>query len=201
MFEGILEKILQSRLGEYIEGLDRKNLSIGVWSGNILIENAKIRVKAFEKYKLPFRIKFGKIARLKATVPWASLSSSPVEIILDSLMVILVSKQRSEWEIVDQIGKNFKKEILADFAESLLDSIRKGNSEDENNQAPGFLERLTMKILDNIQIKINNIHIRYEVNFEGQGFSRMGLSLGLKLEQLYIVTTDDDWNMQFFDRT
>jgi hypothetical protein len=40
MFEGLLEKILQSRLGQYIDGLDRKNLSMGVWSGNILIENA-----------------------------------------------------------------------------------------------------------------------------------------------------------------
>jgi vacuolar protein sorting-associated protein 13A/C len=45
MFEGILEKILQARLGEYIEGLDRNNLHIGVWSGNILIENAKLKLK------------------------------------------------------------------------------------------------------------------------------------------------------------
>lgn len=108
MFEGILERILQSRLGQYIDGLDSKNLSIGVWSGNILIENASLKTEAFNKFKLPFTIKFGRISRLKATVPWTSLSSSPVEILLDTLMVIIVSKPRDEWEIIDQISKNFK---------------------------------------------------------------------------------------------
>lgn len=30
MFETILEKILQSKLGKYVEGFDQQNLSIGV---------------------------------------------------------------------------------------------------------------------------------------------------------------------------
>ena len=30
MFEGILEKVLQRAFGNYIEGLDKKNLSLGV---------------------------------------------------------------------------------------------------------------------------------------------------------------------------
>lgn len=201
MFEGILEKILQSRLGQYIDGLDRKNLSMGVWSGKILIENATLKVKAFEKFKLPFRIKFGKIARLKATVPWMSLSSSPVEIMLDSLMVILVSKPKHEWEIIDQIGKNFKRELLSDFAEALLESLRKGESEEDASQNKGYLERLSMKVLDNIQIKIRNIHVRYEVNFDSSQHSLTGFSLGVRLEQLNIVTTNEEWKIHFLDRT
>lgn len=201
MFEGLLEKILQSRLGQYIDGLDRKNLSMGVWSGNILIENACLKSSAFDKFKLPFRIKFGKIAKLKATVPWMSLSSSPVEIILDSLMVILVSKPKHEWEIIDNISKNFKKEILNEFAESLLDSLRKGDTHEDAEHGKGFLERLSMKILDNIQIKIRNIHIRYEINFENELSNQTRFSLGMKLEQLNIVTTNDKWQIEFVDRT
>jgi len=42
MFETLLEKILQQKLGKYIEGLDKNNLKIGVWSGNILLENVQI---------------------------------------------------------------------------------------------------------------------------------------------------------------
>ena len=30
MFEGILERVLQRALGDYIEGLDKRNLSLGV---------------------------------------------------------------------------------------------------------------------------------------------------------------------------
>jgi hypothetical protein len=31
MFEGILEKVLQSLFGKYLEGLDKENLHIGVY--------------------------------------------------------------------------------------------------------------------------------------------------------------------------
>jgi vacuolar protein sorting-associated protein 13A/C len=159
-----------------------------------------LKTSAFDKFKLPFRIKFGKIARLKATVPWMSLSSSPVEIILDSLMVILVSKPKYEWEIYDQIGKNIKKEIINEFAEVLLDTLRKGESEEETENK-GFVERLTMKILDNLQIKIRNIHIRYEVSAETNISDHTGFALGIKLDQLNIVTTDENWEVRFIDRT
>ena len=39
MFEGILEKVLQRALGDYIEGLDRRNLSLGVNLKNINVNN------------------------------------------------------------------------------------------------------------------------------------------------------------------
>ena len=32
MFEGLLEKVLQQKLGMYLDGIDKKNLSIGVSS-------------------------------------------------------------------------------------------------------------------------------------------------------------------------
>ena len=101
----ILKTILQSKLGQFIDGIDKDNISMGLWSGNILIENATLKPQAFEKFKLPFSIKYAKISKLKATVPWMSLSSSPVEILLDSLMITLVSKPKDKWEIVDLIGK------------------------------------------------------------------------------------------------
>lgn len=30
MFEGVLEKILQEKLGKYLEGFDKQNLNVGV---------------------------------------------------------------------------------------------------------------------------------------------------------------------------
>ncbi len=37
MFEGILERVLQRALGDYLEGLDKKNLSLGVRIPNSFI--------------------------------------------------------------------------------------------------------------------------------------------------------------------
>ena len=37
MFEKIIENLLKSILGEYIENLDPKKLSVSIWSGNIVL--------------------------------------------------------------------------------------------------------------------------------------------------------------------
>ena len=37
MFESLLEKILNTVLGKFIEGFDAQNLHIGIWSGEVTI--------------------------------------------------------------------------------------------------------------------------------------------------------------------
>ncbi len=47
MFEKILQNILEKQLGQFIVGFDAKNLSIGVWSGDVIIENVSIKPEVF----------------------------------------------------------------------------------------------------------------------------------------------------------
>ena len=42
MFEGLLEKILQSKLGYYLEGLDKQNLSVGVSNLHTFLDLSQI---------------------------------------------------------------------------------------------------------------------------------------------------------------
>ena len=40
--------------------------------------------------KLPLRLRFGKIKKLHIVVPWTKLSSAPVEIVLETLILIVM---------------------------------------------------------------------------------------------------------------
>lgn len=53
-----------------------------------------------------------------------------------------------------------------------------------------FVEKLTAQIIKNVQLKISNIHIRYEdrVTQTGKPFC-----LGVTLRNLEMVTTDETW--------
>jgi len=53
------------------------------------------------------------------------------------------------------------------------------------------------KIVDNIQVQIKNIHIRYEDTM----FFKQPLSMGITLERLSIKTTNEEWVPEFIDRT
>lgn len=50
MFEKILERVLLSHFGKYLTGFDRNNLKLGVWSGNVVIENVKVKPEILERF-------------------------------------------------------------------------------------------------------------------------------------------------------
>lgn len=43
MLEGLLARLLASRLGRFVDGLDQENLNVALWRGEILLENLSIK--------------------------------------------------------------------------------------------------------------------------------------------------------------
>ncbi len=52
-------KILSSYLGDYVEGLDSKNLEFSLASGSVELKNLKLKASALEKLELPITVKEG----------------------------------------------------------------------------------------------------------------------------------------------
>lgn len=65
MFEKILERVLLSHFGKYLTGFDRNNLKLGVWSGNVVIENVKVKPEILERFLIVFLwVQFGTSSRV-----------------------------------------------------------------------------------------------------------------------------------------
>ncbi len=64
MFEGLLEKLLANYFGKYISGLDSNNLHLGVWSGNVIIENVNLKSDIFDQFDFPLDLVFSSIGDL-----------------------------------------------------------------------------------------------------------------------------------------
>lgn len=73
-----------------------------------------------------------------------------------------------------------------------MDSSRKDQKEDTNDG--GFLAQLTNKVINNLQFEIKNIHIRYEDKLSDPGHP---FAIGLTLNELSGLSTDDDWQPKF----
>lgn len=56
-----------------------------------------IKANVFRELGLPLRLVFGKIKKLHMSVPWTKLQSSPVELVLETLMLVVAPVDRSEW--------------------------------------------------------------------------------------------------------
>jgi len=44
MLEARVAQVLNDQLGQYVQGLNKEALKIGVWSGNIVLENLQARL-------------------------------------------------------------------------------------------------------------------------------------------------------------
>jgi hypothetical protein len=69
--------ILMGYLSGFIQNLP--DLKLSMWQGNVVLKNLQIREGAFAEL-LPFRIVGGWIQELHITIPWSSLTSTPVQV-------------------------------------------------------------------------------------------------------------------------
>lgn len=68
MFEAILYQIIMRFLGDYIDGLDRDNLELGVWSGEIILEKLTLKENALDFLEWPVKLVFSFIERIHIKV-------------------------------------------------------------------------------------------------------------------------------------
>lgn len=170
MLESLAANLLNRLLGSYVENFDPNQLNVGIWSGDVKLKNLKLRKDCLDSLNLPIDVKSGILGDLVLTVPWSSLKNKPVKIIIEDCYLLcsprsedhendeemikrafrLKMRKVSEWELTNQAR------ILSTQSENKTSS-----SSSEKNNA-GFMQSLTTKIIDNLQVTIKNIHLRYE---------------------------------------
>lgn len=155
-----------------------------------MLENLRLKNTIFDEIKLPLRLKFGKIKKLSISMPWTRIKSAPVEVILETLMIVVVPTHSDDWKIVDSWSFDYKKKILDEFVQALEQNLKLQFTQKEELKEEGFFDKLITKILDNLQLTIKNIHIRYEDRLSTGDHP---FSMGVTLKELSASTTNNEW--------
>ena len=155
MLESILEKLLSKYFGDFIEGLDKNNLKIGVWSGNIELKNVKLKTDIITKLELPLFISYSFIGKLDVKLPWKSLGSKPVEVKLEDVYIIVSPLNSNEWRNFDFNSVTKRLAKLEKFVKECLQKINviDKTPNQEQNEDQGMKANMTTKVLDNLQVK------------------------------------------------
>eukprot|EP01133_Synstelium_polycarpum_P011523 gene11523-13446_t len=199
VFEGIVSDVLSRVLGEYVKNLNKDQLKIGVLGGNVVLTNLELKEDALANLpiNLPITVKKGFLGRLELRVPWKDLKSKPVIVNIDNVYALAVPQTQNykydeEAEIKKE--KESKKKRIENY--EWLKSIKEAETDNiKQNGDDSFTGRLVTKIIDNLQIVINKIHIRFENRNEiGKLYA-----VGLTLDKLSAQSTDEKWIASFID--
>lgn len=70
--------MLNRFVSQYVENLNTKDLSVGVFSGDVRLKNLKLKKEALDKFRLPVDVKEGYLGDLTLNIPWRNVRFSAV---------------------------------------------------------------------------------------------------------------------------
>ncbi|KAL9632336.1 MAG: hypothetical protein Q9204_003838 [Flavoplaca sp. TL-2023a] len=199
MLEGLVSNLLNRFLGMYVKNFNPQQLNVGIWNGDVKLRNLELRREALDQLHLPVNVVEGYLGSLTMSIPWTNLRGKPVKINIEDVFLLAAPKEDAKYDEEEEAKRahTVKMEKLEN-AELLKQRNSEGLSQEEQQKSQSFTESMTTAIVDNLQISIKNIHIRYEDTIAAPGHP---FALGLTLKEFSAVSTDQDWRPSFIQST
>lgn len=195
MLEGLVSNLLNRFLGMYVQNFDPKQLNVGIWSGDVKLRDLELRREALDQLKLPLNVVEGHLGSLTLSIPWSNLRGKPLKVNIEDVFLLAAPKEDADYdaEEEDRRAHAVKMEKL-DSAELLKERNTEGMSAEEQQKNQSFTASLVTAIVDNVQVTIKNIHIRYEDSISDPGHP---FALGVTLADFSAISTDENWKPTF----
>ena len=171
---------------------------------------------------LPFAVLKGFIKHIHVTIPWASLGKSPVKVVVEDFLLQLRPLEPSEYPSAQEMMEsklNAKKKVLLaelkTFIEGLISTPEQQQTPalktlmrillankrfaslasvlNTSKKSKSYLQRLLTKILDNIEISVSSVHLRYE---DSLSTPDRVISIGVTLREFVVASADENWQVR-----
>eukprot|EP00057_Strongylocentrotus_purpuratus_P026580 XP_011681054.1 PREDICTED: vacuolar protein sorting-associated protein 13A-like [Strongylocentrotus purpuratus] len=196
VLESLLSGVLNKYLSKYIRNLDSHNLELGIFDSSLELTDLEIKPEALAQLNLPIEVVAGHIGRIYIDFSWTGLFSEPVVVNVEDLLVLVspVADRPYDEEKARNAENASKQQKL-----SAIEVSKKATSDTSSKSHDlSFTEKLTAAIINNIQVNVSNVHIRYEDNstYPGKPFA-----FGVALHRVSAQTTDEEWEPTQLDAT
>eukprot|EP01050_Picozoa_sp_SAG11_P001579 SAG11_NODE_69_length_18453_cov_37.601613_17_plen_399_part_00 len=190
MIRKLVCKALNEGLGGMIEPLSPESLNVSI-SGKAFLENVRVRPEFVQEMGLPLSLNAGTVGSIEIDIPLAHLKSKPIVVKIKDVLISLSPNP----------DVNVKRVLL----KKQLYEFGQLSADDADFDMNSKMGKLIVKIIDNIVIMFEDLHIRIEDTVSSQTSwndpSRanpdQNFSLGITLDHLEIggcvVNADGMW--------
>uniref|UniRef100_A0AAY4BPN8 Vacuolar protein sorting 13 homolog A n=1 Tax=Denticeps clupeoides TaxID=299321 RepID=A0AAY4BPN8_9TELE len=191
VFESLVVDVLNRFLGDYVVNLDSSQLRLGIWGGDAVLKNLEIKENA-----LVSACSSGARSLRELKIPWKNLYTQSVEATLDEVYLLIVPTASIKYDAVkeDRQLQEARQRELQRIEETKQRAAEQDNPKQEKQDT--FVEKLVTQVIKNLQVKISNIHVRYEDNVTNRNCP---ISFGVSLQNLSLQTADKNWTPCLLD--
>ncbi|VDK63042.1 unnamed protein product [Onchocerca ochengi] len=199
MLENLVAWVLNNYVGEYLENLNTDQLSIALLQGQVELENVPLKKSALCKFDVPLKIKSGVLGKLTLSVPLTRLRSEPWLIKMSDLLILLEPSTSVRYDIenVEIYEQNRKEQQLEDLEKYHKRQLLNywGLPNDSASEQNWWGASLVSAIVNNIQLILTNVHIRYEDDRTLP--NNTPFACGVRIHNVSMQTTDSHWRVGY----
>lgn len=200
MLENIVAWVLNNYIGEYLENLNTDQLSIALLQGQVELENVPFKKTALRKFDVPLQVKSGLLGKLTLSVPLTRMRSEPWVLKMSDLLLLLEPAYAGRHdveavEVYEQSKKEQQLEELEKYHKRQLMFNAGLPSKNESAEQNWWGASLVSAVVNNIQLILTNVHIRYEDGTtipDGTPFA-----CGIRVHNVSVQTTNSQWKPGF----
>lgn len=209
MLEGLVADVLTRVLGQYVDGLSRESIRVGVWGGQLALRNLTLKPEAvavlFETLglDLPVTVTAGFVGLLRVEVPWNRLRSAPVKVLIEGLTIAASPVSDGDQKALEERALRLKKARLAgdDVIRDAKWSVRQGGTGQRKSGGMvqwgwRFTSKFVTKIVDNLQFEVKDVVVRYE---DESSVVDQPYTVSLSLDSLRAFSTNANWEKVFLE--
>lgn len=116
-----------------------------------------------DKLNLPVRVTRGHLSSLQVKIPWTALGSKPVQVKLQGIYLQAEPVDIVKLSTEELRKENFllKRSLLKQAEDAVIESIKESQTGGDFTENASYLQLLVAKIVANIEILVEDVHIRY----------------------------------------
>ena len=167
---------------------------------NVLAPSLSPSSQALANLKLPVTVKKGFVGELSMVVPWTALQSKPVQITLKNVQILVVPQVEQEegWSLDKEEALEFAEKMYQLELRTLLTrSVNQQEDPKDAGRNSTLMTRLANRIIDNIQVIVEDVSVRYE---DRTSHPTRAVAGGVVIERFSIHSTNAQGDHVYVDR-
>ncbi|TFK57082.1 DUF1162-domain-containing protein [Heliocybe sulcata] len=195
----VLNVVFNRVLAPYIENLDLNQVNYGIGQGQLTLRNLRLKKGALDKFRLPVDVLEGHLGTFTLSLHWMNLGNQPVEVLIEDVYLLVVPSPQTNVDPKEEEDRaQAAKAERLENAELLHVRGQTDVSQGEGQQSQGLIASLIAKVINNLQVTVKNIHVRYEDRLSVAGHP---FAAGLTLAGFSAVSTNEKWEAAFIEST
>ena len=196
MSSSLINFIFDNFLSSIVE-IDKSKTNVSLFSGEILLENLKIKDEIFQNLNLPFiEVVHGYVGIFHIKLKMPFFYDHPIDVLIDQIFfhARLKNINKLDKEKTIKNMEEFKRNQLLKAEQVLaqIENVKKENKENEkkksedDKKSPGLVQ----KIINNLRVEINDVVLKFDDEIS---YPEIPYSVGIILESVYIRSTRKDF--------